>query len=321
MTRLAILDDYQYAAGRLVDWSKLGGEVETEIFHERLTGDALVDALSDYDIVLVMRERTTLSREILERLPRLKLIATNGMANAAIDLEAASELGIAVTGTKSGLSSTVEMAWALILSVIKGTTRADASVRAGTWQQELPRDLAGATLGLVGLGRLGSAMVPIARAFALNVVAWSENLTAERAGEVGVDLVTKADLLGQSDIVSIHLRLSERTTDLIGASELALMRKSAVLINTSRGPIINEGALIETLRAQRIGGAGLDVFDHEPLERDHPLCALENVVLSPHLGYASEANLREYFGAALESIAAWLAGTPQRLLGPGSSTR
>ena len=178
-----------------------------------------------------------------------------------------------------------------------------------------------ATLGLVGLGRLGSAMVPIARAFALDVVAWSQNLTAERADEVGVDLVTKADLFGQSDIVSIHLRLSERTTDLIGASEFALMRKSAVLINTSRGPIVNEGALIEALRARRIGGAGLDVYDHEPLEQDHPLCALENVVLSPHLGYASEANLREYFGAALNSIAAWLAGTPQRLLGPGPSTR
>ncbi|HUY07407.1 MAG TPA: D-2-hydroxyacid dehydrogenase family protein [Acidimicrobiales bacterium] len=315
MTRLAILDDYQNAAGRLVDWSQLGEAVEVVIFHERLVGDALIEALGGFDIIVVMRERTVFSKAVLERLPRLRFIATNGMANAAIDLVATKNLGILVSGTTSGLNSTVEMTWALILAAIKGVPRADASVRSGHWQGDLPRDLAGATLGLVGLGRLGSAMVPIAKAFALNVIAWSQNLTARRADEVGVEVVTKADLMQESDIISIHLRLSARTTGLIGRPEFALMRPHCVLVNTSRGPIVDEPAMIEALSRRQIGGAGLDVYDQEPVVPGHPLTKLENVVLSPHLGYASEANLRAYLTASLENVVAYLDGAPRQLLG------
>lgn len=315
MTRLAILDDYQNAAGLLVDWSLLGMSVEVVIFHERLVGDDLVSALVDFDIIVVMRERTLLSREVLERLPKLRLIATNGMANAAIDLVATKDLGILVSGTTSGLYSTVEIAWTLILATIKGVPRADADVRAGHWQRFLPGDLAGKTLGLIGLGRLGAAMVPIANAFSLNVIAWSQNMTAERADEVGVDLVTKADLMRESDIISIHLRLSERTTGLIDRQEFALMQPHAILINTSRGPIIDEQAMIDALRERRIGGAGLDVYDQEPIALSHPLCGFDNVVLSPHLGYASEANLRDYLSASFDNVVAYLVGEPRRLLG------
>ncbi len=321
MTRLAILDDYQNAAGRLVDWPSLGHGVDIVIFHERLVGDELVEALADFDIIVVMRERTLLSREVLSQLPKLRLIATNGMANAAIDLVATTELGILVSGTSSGLHSTVEIAWALILSTIKRMPRADNDTRAGRWQTFLPGDLAGATLGLVGLGRLGAAMVPIARAFSLNVVAWSQNLTSSRVDEVGVDLVTKADLMRESDIISVHLRLSARTTGLIGAPELALMRPHAIVVNTSRGPIVDEGALIDALRGGRIGGAGLDVYDQEPLPPGHPLCTLDNVVLSPHLGYASEANLRDYLQASFDNVAAYLNGEPRHLLGGDSALR
>ncbi len=315
MTRLAILDDYQSAAGRLVDWSLLGGDIDVAIFHERLVGEELIGALLDFDIIVVMRERTQLTRAVLERLPRLRLIATNGMANAAIDLVAAREFGILVSGTSSGLHSTVEIAWTLILATIKRIARADADTRAGRWQTFLPGDLAGATLGLVGLGRLGAAMVPIARAFSLNVVAWSQNLTSDRADDVGVDLVTKADLMRESDIISIHLRLSERTTGLIGAPELSLMQPHAIVINTSRGPIIDERAMIDALRDGRLGGAGLDVYDEEPVPAGHPLGAFDNVVLSPHLGYASEANLRDYLRASFDNVSAYLNGEPRNLLG------
>lgn len=314
MTRLAILDDYQDAARRLVDWSLLGDGVEVVVFRERLVGDELVAALAEVEILVVMRERTQLTRGVLARLPQLRLIATNGMANAAIDLVAARELGILVSGSSSGLHSTVEIAWTLILASIKGVARADADVRAGRWQQFLPGDLAGATLGLVGLGRLGAAMVPIARAFSLNVVAWSQNLTAERADEIGVDLTTKADLMRESDIISIHLRLSERTIGLIGRPEFALMQPHAILINTSRGPIVDEAAMVEALRDKRIGGAGLDVFDDEPVAPTHPLCTLDQVVLSPHLGYASQANLRDYLSASFDNVLAYLSGAPRHLL-------
>jgi phosphoglycerate dehydrogenase-like enzyme len=319
VARLAILDDYQHAAERLVEWSHLGPDLDVTVFHERLEGEALVNALVDFDMILAMRERSAFPRSTLSRLPKLKLIATTGMANAAIDLEAAADLGILVSGTRSGLHSTTEIAWALILGVVKGLPRADSSVRNGTWQRELPGDLAGKTLGLVGLGRLGSSMVPIAKAFSMQVVAWSQNLTAEQCDDVGAELVSKADLLRESDVISIHLRLSERTTGLIGANEFALMGPQTVLINTSRGPIVDEAALIEALRDRRIGGAGLDVYDTEPVAVDHPLLTFDNVVLTPHLGYASESNLLEYFGAAFDNIAAYLNGTPQRLIGPNSA--
>ncbi len=314
MRRLVILDDYQHAARRLVDWELLGPEVETIVLHERYEGSALIDALVGCEILFVMRERSLITREILTALPELKMIVTNGMANAAIDLVAAAECNILVSGTPSGLHSTTEIAWALLLGAAKGVPRADASVRAGTWQNALPGDLAGRTLGLLGLGRLGAAMVPIARAFSMQVLAWSQNLTIERTDALGVDLVTKAELLAESDFISVHLRLSERTRGLIGREELARMQPHAIIVNSSRGPIIDEAALVVALREGLIGGAGLDVFDEEPLPVGHPLTTLDNVVLTPHLGYASEANLRAYLSEGFMNVAAYLAGAPQRLI-------
>jgi phosphoglycerate dehydrogenase-like enzyme len=244
------------------------------------------------------------------------MVVTNGMANSSIDLAAAEEFGVMISGTPSGLFSTTEITWALILAVAKGLPRADADVRAGVWQQELPTDLAGKTLGLLGLGRLGAAMIPIAQAFSMQVIAWSQNLTAARTDELGVQLVTKAELMSESDFLSIQLRLSERTTGLIGKEELALMRPTAAIINTARGPIIDETALIEALRTNTIRGAGLDVYDVEPMPKDHPFNTLKNVVMTPHLGYASESNLLHYMSDAFVNIASYLAGEPLHLLGP-----
>jgi phosphoglycerate dehydrogenase-like enzyme len=320
MSRLAILDDYQHAARRVVDWDLLGPDVEVVTFHERLVGDILVEAVRDFEMIYVMRERSTITRPMLEQLTNLKIIVTNGMANAAIDLVAAADLGILVSGTPSGLYSTTEITWALILAVAKGIPRADASVRAGTWQHDLPGDLAGKTLGLVGLGRLGAAMVPIAKAFSMQIIAWSQNLTAERTDKFEVSLVTKAELLRESDYISIHLRLSDRTKNLIGTDELALMKSTASIINSSRGPIIDEAALICALRERRIAGAGLDVYDEEPVAKDHPFNSLDNIVLTPHIGYASEENLREYLSEGFMNVAAYLAGAPQRLIVPGKDT-
>lgn len=319
MTKLAILDDYQRAALTVADWSSLGPDVEVVVFAERLEQDDLVRALRGFDVVVAMRERTAFPRSVLKQLPDLRMLATTGMANAAIDLDAARELGILVSGTPSGLPSTIEITWALILAVIKGVPSADADVRAGRWQQALPQDLAGRQLGLVGLGRLGAAMVPIARAFSMEVVAWSQNLTDERCAACGVRRCSREELFETSDVISIHLRLSERTQGLVGRAELETMRASAILVNTSRGPIVDEAALVDALSHRHIRGAGLDVYDLEPLPAGHPLTTLDNVVLTPHLGYASEANLAAYYGHVVENIAAWLAGTPKRIISEPTS--
>jgi phosphoglycerate dehydrogenase-like enzyme len=312
VTRVAVLDDYLRRAGSLADWGSLDAEVR--FFHEPLAGDALVSALAVFDVLVLMRERTAFPRDVLERLPALRLVVTTGMRNASLDVAYLAERGVVVSGTEGSGTSTTEVAWALILAVAKRVVAEDRALRAGTWQTGFPASLAGATLGLAGLGRLGSAMAPVARAFGMEVVAWSENLTDERAAEVGVERVTKEELLRRSDVVSIHLVLSDRTRGLFGAAELAAMKPAAVLVNTSRGPIVDEAALVDALRAGVIAGAGLDVYDVEPLPAGHPLLGLDNVVLTPHLGYVTEEGFRQMYGQAVEDIRAFLDGSPIRIV-------
>jgi phosphoglycerate dehydrogenase-like enzyme len=284
-------------------------------FHDSVADeDALAARLEPFDVVVAMRERTAFPRTRLERLPNLKLLVTTGARNASIDVAAAAERGITVCGTGAHPAGPVELTWALILGVARHLPQEDASVRAGGWQETVGTDLEGATLGVVGLGRLGSKVARIGRAFGMDVVAWSQNLTDERAAEVGVERVSKDVLLRRSDVLSIHLVLSDRTRALFGAAELAAMKPSALLVNTSRGPIVDEAALVEALRARTIAGAALDVYDAEPLPAGHPLLGLENAVLTPHLGYVTEADFREMYRQAVEDIRAFLAGAPVRLV-------
>jgi len=320
--RVAVLDDYHHRAHGYADWASLGPQVEVVFFHETIGQDTLASALADFDVVVLMRERTPLRRSVLELLPRLRLVVTTGMRNAAIDIACLSQRGVVVTGTDGsggtpgpGIPSTAEVAWALVLAVCKHVTAEDRAMRAGRWQVSMPVTLAGATLGLAGLGTLGAAMVAPARAFGMDVVAWSQNLSPSRADAFGVRLVSKDELLSSSDVLSIHLVLSERTRGLFQAADLARMKPTAVLINTSRGPIVDEHALVEALRSGIIAGAGLDVFDTEPLSPGHELTTLRNVVLLPHLGYVSEPGFRHMYGQAVADIAAYLDGSPIRVLG------
>lgn len=317
---MAVLDDYQGRAHEFAEWDSLGAEVQVTFFGRPVPPDALADALAEFEVLVLMRERTALPREVLERLSGLQLVVTTGMRNASLDVEHLRERGVPVSGTgmtgssAQGLGSTVEVAWALILAVCKRVTHEDRALRDGQWQLDLPTNLGGATLGLAGLGRLGGAMVAPARVFGMDVIAWSEHLTDERAAEFGVSAVSKEQLLGRSDVLSIHLVLSDRTRGLFGAAELALMKPTAALINTSRGPIVDERALVEALRSGTIAAAGLDVYDQEPLPADHELLSLENTVLLPHLGYVSEQALRSMYADVVADIAAFRAGTPIRLL-------
>src|SRR4051794_9603187 len=263
-----------------------------------------------------MRERTPFPRALLERLPALKLLVTTGAANKSIDVAAANEHGITVCGTGAHLPGTAELTWALILAVARHIPQEDASVRAGGWQQTIGLDLAGGTLGVIGLGRLGERVARIGQAFGMDVVAWSQHLTDERAAEVGVRRVEKDELLASADVVTIHLQLSDRTRDLIGERELALMKPTAILVNTSRGPIVHEPALVHALRAGTIAGAGLDVFDVEPLPARSPLRELRRAVLTPLLGYVTEKTYATFYGDAVEDVAAFLAGAPVRVMEP-----
>jgi phosphoglycerate dehydrogenase-like enzyme len=312
MTKIAVLDDYQDRAVEFADWNRLGAEVV--FFHDHLSGPALISAVRGFDVVVGTRERTPFPRPVLESLPELRLLITTGMNNASFDLDAARELGITVCGTGGGGGSATELTWALLLAAVKHIPEQDRALRDGQWQTQLTGDLAGRRLGLLGLGRLGQAMVPIAAAFGMSVSAWSQNLTAERATEAGVEFAPSLEaLLGASDIVSIHLKLSDRTRGLLGATELAQLKPGALLVNTSRGPIVDEPALIDALRSERIAAA-LDVYDTEPLPADHPLTTLDNVVLSPHLGYASESSFRAQYPQVVEDIEAYVAGAPIRQL-------
>jgi len=313
--RIAVLDDYQSVAAGFCDWSQLPEPAEVVEFHDTAADpDALVARLQPFDVVVAMRERTRFPREVLERLPDLRLLVTTGMRNKSIDVAAATELGITVCGTGAQATATVELTWALILATLRHVPQEDASMRAGGWQQTIGGDLAGATLGVVGLGRIGSQVARIGAAFGMDVVAWSQNLTDERAAEVGVRRVERDELFATADVVTIHLLWSKRTRGLITGDDLARMKPTAIFVNTSRGPIVDTAALIEVLDTDRIAGAGIDVYDEEPLPRDHPLRGLRNAVLTPHLGYVTRGTYEVFYGEAVEDVAAFLAGEPIRVL-------
>ncbi|MGZ6734661.1 MAG: D-2-hydroxyacid dehydrogenase family protein, partial [Nocardioides sp.] len=275
----------------------------------------LVDRLAPFDVVVAMRERTPFPRAVLERLPNLRLLVTTGMRNKSIDVAAALERGIVVSGTGSQATATAELTWGLILAVLRHIPEEDAAVRAGGWQHTIGGDLAGARLGVVGLGRLGSQVAKVGQAFGMDVVAWSQNLTDERAAEHGVRRVEREELFATADVVTVHLLWSRRTRGLIGAADLALMKPTSIFINTSRGPIVQEQALIAALWHGSIAGAGIDVYDREPLPPDHPLRTLPRTVLTPHLGYVTRGTYEVFYREAVEDIAAWLSGAPIRMLG------
>jgi phosphoglycerate dehydrogenase-like enzyme len=299
----------------MADWGSLPEDVRVTCFHDHLAGDdQLAARLAEFEIVVAMRERTPFRRPLLARLPRLRLLVTTGMRNAAIDLEAARDLGITVTGTGGTRTHTAELTWALILSLLRHVPSEDASVRAGGWQRTVGTELAGKTLGVVGLGNVGRRVAAVGLAFEMQVLAWSPNLTPEAAAAAGATRVERAELFSRADVVTIHLVLGERSRGLVGASELAAMRPSAYLVNTSRGPIVDGAALVECLRRREIAGAGLDVYDVEPLPPDHPLRTVTNTVLTPHLGYVTEDNYRTFYAHAVEDVAAFLAGSPVRVL-------
>ena len=313
--RVAVLDDYQRVASDLGPWDTLGPDVEVDFFADHVSqDDALIARLEPYDGVVAMRERTPLPRSRLARLPKLRLLVTTGMGNAAIDLRAAAELGIVVSGTRSLATPTAELTWGLILALTRSICAEDRALRAGGWQHTIGPELAGRTLGIVGLGRLGARVAGIARAFEMDVIAWSQNLRPERAAEVDAEAVTREELFARADVVTIHLKLSDRTRGLIGASELARMRPGAYLVNTSRGPIVDETALLDALRERRIAGAALDVFEVEPLPPEHPLRTAPNTVLTPHIGYVTTGTYERFFGDAVEDIAAFRSGRPVRVL-------
>ena len=315
MARVALLDDYQGVALRMADWKSLPAGTDVVAFSDHLADEgALATRLADFDIVMAMRERTAFTRSLLERLPMLRLLITAGMRNASIDMKAAAERGVLVCGTAGLPYPTAELAWGLILGLMRRIPAEDRATREGRWQVSLGLGLNGKTLGVLGLGTLGSRVAKVGRAFEMEVLAWSQNLTRARAEEVGATLVAKDELLARSDIVSIHLVLSERTRGLLGARELGLMKRSAYLMNTSRGPIVDEAALIDALRNGIIAGAGLDVFDPEPLPADHPFRSLPNIVVTTHLGYVTEETYRVFYGHALEDVQAFLRGAPVRVL-------
>ncbi|MFI9261102.1 D-2-hydroxyacid dehydrogenase family protein [Streptomyces sioyaensis] len=316
--RCAVLDDYQDIARSMADWSVLASDVDVRTLRRPFgSEDEVVAAIGDCEIVVAMRERTPFPASLLARLPRLRLLVTSGMRNAAIDLEAAARHGVTVCGTASNTEPPVELTWALILGLARNLVTESTAMRAdGLWQSTLGADLHGRTLGLLGLGKIGTRVARIGQAFGMNVTAWSRNLTAERAAEAGVRLAAgKEELLETSDFVSVHLVLSDRTRGLLGADELRRMRPTAYLVNTSRAAIVDQPALLRALRENWIAGAGLDVFDQEPLPDGHPLRTLPNVLALPHLGYVTRRNYEGYFQQAVEDITAFLAGSPIRELG------
>jgi phosphoglycerate dehydrogenase-like enzyme len=309
--KVAILDDYQNVALQMADWSPLAGRATITVFNDHLDEpDAVAARLAPFEVVCVMRERTPLTREILERLPRLKLIASTAFRNASIDLQAARERGIAVANTGYDSTPTIEMTWALILASARHVAAENASLRSGGWQRRIGNDLKGKTLGVLGLGNIGGEVARIGHAFGMRVIAWSENLTAEKATAAGAELVRKEELFRQSDVLTIHLVLGRRSRGLVGAAELALMKPAAWLVNTSRGPIVDDGALIASLRERRIGGAAVDVFDIEPLRADHPYRSVDNMLATPHIGYVSENLYRTFYGDTVKNILVWLDGSP-----------
>jgi phosphoglycerate dehydrogenase-like enzyme len=305
--KIAILDDYQNVALKFADWSAVAKRAQIDVFNDHLADvEAVVQRLLPYDIVCVMRERTPLRRETIARLPNLKMIASNAPRNASIDIAAAAERGITVTHTGYSSTPTVEMTWALILSSARHITAEAAALRSGEWQHCIGDDLADRTLGVIGLGSIGTRVAKVALAFGMNVIAWSQNLTAEKAAAGGATLVSKEELFRQADIATIHLVLSDRTRGLVGASEFALMKPTARLVNTSRGPIVVESALINALQSRQIAGAAIDVYDIEPLPVEHPLRKIDNLLATPHIGYVSRGLYERFYGDTVTNITAWL---------------
>jgi phosphoglycerate dehydrogenase-like enzyme len=314
--RCAVLDDFQNVVLKVADWSKVKNDLDIKIFNAHLGGpDKVIAALADFEIVVAMRERTGFPKAVIDALPKLKLLITTGMRNASIDTEAAKARGVVVCGTGSFGSPTSGIAVGLMLELTRHVGYENARMHAGApWQSTIGPDLDGLTLGVLGLGKLGTRTANIAKAFGMKVIAWSQNLTPDKCQEAGVGYATKDELFRQSDFITIHVILSPRTRGLVGAAELGLMKPSAYLINTSRGPIVDEAALLAVLRDKKIAGAGLDTFDVEPLPVDHPLRKLDNVVLTPHLGYVAEQNYRHYFAGVVEDIRGFLDGTPVRVM-------
>lgn len=315
MKKLAILDDYEDAARSTGAWEALAGKVDVKVFRDHLEPEAAVAArLADFEIVFAMRERTPFPASLFERLPKLELVITSGMRNASIDLAAAKQHNVVVSGTPILPYPAAEHAWAMILGLAKRIPQDDQRMRTGRWGEGLNLGLKDRTLGVIGLGKLGSQVAKVGLAFGMRVIAWSENLTSARCKEVGVELVSKEALLSDADFVTIHLVLGERSLGLIGADELALMKPTAFLINTSRGPIIDETALVAALRSGSIAGAGLDVFATEPLPASHPLRTLPNTVLTPHQGYVTQENFQAFHETAAVIVGSWLEGRRSNVL-------
>ncbi len=317
MLRCAILDDYQATALTRADFGRLGDRVRFDVFREHMgETEALVEALRPHDIIVAMRERTSFDAALLALLPNLKLLITTGMRNASIDTAAAARQGVVVCGTEGFAGSTAELAWGLLLAAMRHIPDEVATFRAGgPWQPRVGRDLRGLTLGVIGLGTLGSRVARFGRAFDMEVLAWSRNNTPERSAAAGATFAPDLDgLLAGSDAVSIHVTLTPQTRGLLGARELGLMKPGAVLVNTSRGPIVDEAALIAGLGAGRPGIAAVDVFDREPLPADHPFRSLPNLIATPHVGYVTANTYAKFYSGAVEDIEAWLAGTPIRTL-------
>jgi phosphoglycerate dehydrogenase-like enzyme len=307
--RVAILDDYQNVALSLADWSVLDGRATVTVFNDHLAdADAVIERLQPFEIVCVMRERTPMTRSIIERLPKLGMIASTANRNASIDLEAAEERDIQVVHTGYTSAPTIELTWALILGSARNLVAENASLRGGGWQQSVGDDIAGRTLGVLGLGNVGGAVAQIGNAFGMKVIAWSQNLTIDRAAEVGATLVSRDEVFREADVVTIHLVLSGRTRGLVGAAELALMKPTSRLINTSRGPIVVEADLIAALKDKIIAGAAIDVFDQEPLPLDHPFRALPNLLATPHIGYVSRGLYARFYQDTVTNICRWLDG-------------
>jgi phosphoglycerate dehydrogenase-like enzyme len=330
VTKIAILDDYIGVAPEYGDWSALPDDAEITVYREAIPPERLVDELSGYEIVVITQQRARFPRTVLEGLPKLKLIVCNGPTSTVVDHEARIERGILLCGTAEtdrgatarppareelpGLPAPSEMAWALIFAVAKRIGIEDRNIRAGGWQTGFPVPLGGKTLGLLGAGHLGGAMVPVAKALGMDVVAWSQNLTEERCAELGVTKVTKDELLSSADVLGVFLVFSERSRNTLRADDLAKMKAGAILMNISRGPIVEEKALIEALRSGHLAGAGLDVFDREPLPADHPFRSLDNVVVTPHIGYVTERLFRTAWQRMAQDVAAYLAGSPIRVV-------
>lgn len=305
---IAILDDYQHIALSMADWSALSDRTGITVFTDHLADTAALTArLQPFDIICVMRERTPLTRELFAALPNLKLVVSTGLRNASIDLQAAAEAGVVIKHTGYHWSGAPELTWALLMAIARKIPEENANVRAGKWQTTVGVDLSGKTIGLVGLGNIGKKIAAYAKAFDMKVIAWSTNLTSEKAQENGAELVTKEALFSQSDFVSLHMVLSDRSRGIVGEKELSLMKPSAYLINTSRGPLVNEQALIAALEQQLIAGAALDVFDVEPLSDQHPFRTLKNVLATPHIGYGTEDTYRIFFRDTVTAIAEWCA--------------